>query len=165
MYGTPETTTGGKALKFYATIRIDVRKSDPIKNGKEIIGNRTKIKVVKNKVSPPFRNCVVDMLYGEGISRTGEILDFGVEMDLIKKAGAFYSYKEVRIGQGRDNARQYILEHPVIFDELDTAIREKMIAAPIPAPVIADNEEAPSEDDVEFVLDDDISEEELEAAV
>jgi recombination protein RecA len=105
------------------------------------------------------------MLYGEGISRTGEILDFGVEMDLIKKAGAFYSYKEVRIGQGRDNARQYILEHPVIFDELDTAIREKMIATPIPAPVIADNEEAPSEDDVEFVLDDDISEEELEAAV
>jgi recombination protein RecA len=165
MYGNPETTTGGKALKFYATIRIDVRKSDPIKNGKEIIGNRTKIKVVKNKVSPPFRNCVVDMLYGEGISRTGEILDFGVEMDLIKKAGAFYSYKEVRIGQGRDNARQYILEHPVIFDELDTAIREKMIATPIPAPVIADNEEAPSEDDVEFVLDDDISEEELEAAV
>jgi recombination protein RecA len=165
MYGNPETTTGGKALKFYATIRIDVRKSDPIKNGKEIIGNRTKIKVVKNKVSPPFRNCVVDMLYGEGISRTGEILDFGVEMDLIKKAGAFYSYKDVRIGQGRDNARQYILEHPVIFDELDTAIREKMIAAPIPAPVIADNEEAPSEDDVEFVLDDDISEEELEAAV
>jgi recombination protein RecA len=165
MYGNPETTTGGKALKFYATIRIDVRKSDPIKNGKEIIGNRMKIKVVKNKVSPPFRNCVVDMLYGEGISRTGEILDFGVEMDLIKKAGAFYSYKEVRIGQGRDNARQYILEHPVIFDELDTAIREKMIATPIPAPVIADNEEAHSEDDVEFVLDDEISEEEVEAAV
>ena len=135
MYGNPETTTGGKALKFYATIRIDVRKSEAIKEGKEIIGNRTKITIKKNKVAPPFRGCVVDMLYGEGISRTGEVLDFAVEMDLIRKSGSFYSYNDERIGQGRDNARQFLLDHPDIFDELDRQIREKMVQNPIRGPV------------------------------
>lgn len=130
MYGNPETTTGGKALKFYATIRIDIRKSEAIKEGKEVIGNRTKVKIVKNKVAPPFRTCVVDMMYGEGISRTGEILDFAVDMDLIKKSGSFYSYNGERIGQGRDNARQFLLEHPEIFDDLDQKIRTQLLQNP-----------------------------------
>ena len=151
MYGNPETTTGGKALKFYATIRIDVRKSEPIKNGKEIIGNRTKITIKKNKVAPPFRACVVDMLYGEGISRTGEVLDFAVEMDLIRKSGSFYSYNDERIGQGRDNARQFLLDHPDIFDELDRQIREKMVQNPIEATPTEPS--SPREDDDDIDLD------------
>ena len=132
MYGNPETTTGGKALKFYATIRIDVRKTEPIKNGKEIIGNRTKIKIVKNKVAPPFKTVVVDMLYGEGISRIGDMLDIAVNMDIIKKAGSFYSLTpehfgcEDRIGQGRDNARQYLVQNPDLADKVEAAIREEM---------------------------------------
>ena len=160
MYGNPETTTGGKALKFYATIRIDVRKSEAIKEGKEIIGNRTKITIKKNKVAPPFRGCVVDMLYGEGISRTGEVLDFAVEMDLIKKSGSFYSYNGERIGQGRDNARQFLLDHPDIFDDLDRQIREKMVQNPVeavqaePAPLEDDeDDEIDLDDDEEFALD------------
>ena len=154
MYGNHETTTGGKALKFYATIRIDVRKSEAIKEGKEIIGNRTKITIKKNKVAPPFRGCVVDMLYGEGISRTGEVLDFAVEMDLIKKSGSFYSYNGERIGQGRDNARQFLLDHPDIFDDHDRQIREKMIQNPVEA---AQAESTPLDDDEddEINLDDD----------
>ena len=156
MYGNPETTTGGKALKFYATIRIDVRKSEAIKDGKEIQGNRTKIKIVKNKVAPPFRTCVVDMLYGEGISVTGEILDFAVEMDLITKSGSFYSYNGERIGQGRDNARKFILEHPDMFEELNKAIRERMVSNPdAVSEAIVAKEESTSEDDDddEFELD------------
>ena len=160
MYGNPETTTGGKALKFYATIRIDVRKSEAIKEGKEIIGNRTKITIKKNKVAPPFRGCVVDMLYGEGISRTGEVLDFAVEMELIKKSGSFYSYNGERIGQGRDNARQFLLDHPDIFDDLDRQIREKMVQNPIePVPAESvplegdEDDEIDLDDDEEFVLD------------
>ena len=161
MYGNPETTTGGKALKFYATIRIDIRKSEAIKEGKEIVGNRTKVKIVKNKVAPPFRSCVVEMLYGEGISLNGEILDVAVDMDLIKKAGSFYSYKGERIGQGRENARKYIIEHPDMFDELDKTIREKMSRDPdaVGETMVA-NEEASSEDeedDGEFELDEETS--------
>jgi len=157
MYGNPETTTGGKALKFYATIRIDIRKSEAIKEGKEIVGNRTKVKIVKNKVAPPFRSCVVEMLYGEGISLNGEILDVAVDMDLIKKAGSFYSYKGERIGQGRDNARKYLIEHPEMFDELDKTIREKMSRDPdavgetMVANEVASTEE--EEDNGEFELD------------
>ena len=161
MYGNPETTTGGKALKFYATIRIDIRNSEVIKEGKEIVGNRTKVKIVKNKVAPPFRSCVVEMLYGEGISLNGEILDVAVDMDLIKKAGSFYSYKGERIGQGRENARKYIIEHPDMFDELDKTIREKMSRNPdaVGEAMVA-NEEASSEeveDDGEFELDEETS--------
>ena len=156
MYGNPETTTGGKALKFYATIRIDIRKSEAIKEGKEIIGNRTKVKIVKNKVAPPFRTCVVDMMYGEGISRTGEILDFAVDMDLIKKSGSFYSYNGERIGQGRDNARQFLMEHPEIFDDLDSQIRAQLLQNP-PAIIqdsSADTDAATDTDEDDIDLDD-----------
>ena len=160
MYGNPETTTGGKALKFYATIRIDIRKSEAIKEGKEIIGNRTKVKIVKNKVAPPFRTCVVDMMYGEGISRTGEILDFAVEMDLIKKSGSFYSYNGERIGQGRDNARQFLLEHPEIFDDLDSQVRNQLLQNP-PAVMQDGRTDTDSETDTD---EDDIDLDDLEEA-
>jgi recombination protein RecA len=123
VYGNPETTTGGKALKFYASVRLDIRKGEPIKDGSNIIGNRTKIKVVKNKVAPPFRTCVVDMLYGEGLSREGGLLDLAVERDLIRKSGAWYYYNDQRIGQGRDNTRKYFKEHPEFFEELENKIR------------------------------------------
>ncbi len=131
VYGNPEVTTGGKALKFYASVRIDVRKGEPIKNGSEIIGNRTKIKIVKNKVAPPFRSAVVDMLYGEGISRDGALLDLAVERDIIKKSGAWYSYNDQRIGQGRDNARKYIQEHPEVFEVIEQQIRDEFRAGKI----------------------------------
>ena len=155
MYGNPETTTGGKALKFYASVRIDIRKSEAIKEGKEIVGNRTKIKIVKNKVAPPFRTCVVDMLYGEGISREGELLDIAVEQDLVQKSGSFYSYKGERIGQGRDNARMYFKNNPDAYDEVEKKIREAFAGGGIEAPQeprdIADDDEG--EDDEEFELD------------
>ena len=154
MYGNPETTTGGKALKFYASVRIDIRKSEAIKEGKEIIGNRTKIKIVKNKVAPPFRTCVVDMLYGEGISREGELLDIAVEQDIVQKSGSFYSYKGERIGQGRDNARRYFKDNPEAFDEVEAKIRESFnsgnIEAALDAPAPAEDEDG---DDEEFELD------------
>ena len=161
MYGNPETTTGGKALKFYSTIRIDVRKGEAIKVGKESVGNRTKITIKKNKVAPPFRSCVVDVLYGQGISVGGEVLDLGVEMDLIQKSGSFYSYDGDRIGQGKDNARKYIMSHPDIFDALDKEIRQRMSDRPdlLDDSVVA-KEEASSEedeDDGEFELDEETS--------
>ena len=127
VYGNPEVTTGGKALKFYASVRIDIRKGEPIKNGTEVVGNRVKMKVVKNKVAPPFRNCVVDMLYGSGISRAGEILDMAAERDLIVKSGAWYSYNGQRIGQGRDNARKYLEDNPEVFDELEKQLRDEFL--------------------------------------
>ena len=132
VYGNPEVTAGGKALKFYSTIRIDVRKSEAIKDGKEIIGNRTKIKVVKNKVAPPFKTVVVDMLYGEGISKYGDMLDIAVNMEVIKKSGSFYSLTtkyfgcEDKIGQGRDNARQFLVTHPEWADKVEAVVREQM---------------------------------------
>ncbi|MDD6882261.1 MAG: recombinase RecA [Eubacteriales bacterium] len=155
VYGNPEVTTGGKALKFYATVRIDIRKSEPIKDGTEVIGNRVKIKIVKNKVAPPFRSCVVDMLYGEGISREGELLDMAVERDLIQKSGAWYSYKGERIAQGRDSARKYIKEHSEVFEELQQKIREAFLAGgEMPEGI---SESVPDEDDEqemdEFNLD------------
>jgi len=156
IYGNPETTTGGKALKFYASVRIDIRKSEPIKEGKEIVGNRTKIKVVKNKVAPPFRSCMVDMLYGEGISREGELLDMAVEMDLVQKSGSFYSYNGDRIGQGRDNARRFFRDNPDAFDAVEAKIRERFTTGGIEAPL--DGEMPGEEDDLddveEFSLDD-----------
>lgn len=161
MYGNPETTTGGKALKFYASVRIDIRKSEAIKEGKEVVGNRTKIKIVKNKVAPPFRTCVVDMLYGEGISREGELLDIAVEQDIVKKSGSFYSYNGERIGQGRDNARQYFKDHPEAYDAVEAKIREAFAGGAIDtslepqAPVSLDGEEDDEDalDDEEFELD------------
>ena len=154
MYGNPETTTGGKALKFYASVRLDIRKGEAIKNGTEVIGNRTKIKIVKNKVAPPFRTCMVDMLYGEGISREGELLDLAVERDFIRKAGAFYSYEGERIGQGRDNARKFLKEHPEIFDEIEKKLRGEFMANPGEIPMDTSIEDDIDEDDDE-TLDED----------
>lgn len=123
MFGNPETTPGGRALKFYATIRLEVRRGEQLKNGSDISGNRTKIKVVKNKVAPPFKVAEVDIMYGEGVSRTGELLDMGVEKDLVAKSGAWYSYNDERIGQGRENAKTYLAEHPDVMDELYHKVR------------------------------------------
>jgi len=154
IYGNPETTTGGKALKFYASVRLDIRKGEPIKNGTEVIGNRTKIKIVKNKVAPPFRTCMVDMLYGEGISREGELLDLAVERDFIRKAGAFYSYEGERIGQGRDNARKFLKEHPEIFDEIEQKLRGEFMSNPGEIPMDTSIEDEIDDEDDE-TLDED----------
>lgn len=124
MFGNPETTTGGRALKFYSTIRMEIRRSEQIKNGTNVIGNRTKIKIVKNKVAPPFKRAEVDIMYGEGISKTGELLDMAVEQDLVKKSGAWYSYGDERIGQGRENAKKWLAEHPDSMTELMNKVRE-----------------------------------------
>ena len=123
MYGNPEVTTGGRALKFYASVRIDVRRVEALKSGSEIIGNRTKAKVVKNKMAPPFREAEFDIMYGEGISKVGELLDLGVKLDLVQKSGSWFSMGETRIGQGRDAAKQYLRDHPEIAEELETSIR------------------------------------------
>ena len=123
MYGNPETTTGGNALKFYSSVRIDVRKSEALKSGTEVIGNAVKCKIVKNKVAPPFKVANFDIMYGEGISKEGEMLDLGEKLKLVKKSGAWFSYKEDRIGQGRDNAKAFLRENPDIYAELENEIR------------------------------------------
>lgn len=135
VFGNPETTTGGNALKFYASVRLDIRRTGSIKKGEEIIGNDTKVKVVKNKMAPPFRIATFEILYGEGISFLGEIIDIGVQHGLIKKSGAWYSYADERIGQGKEKVREYLKEHPEIVDEINTALRKKLLigdAAPAP---------------------------------
>jgi recombination protein RecA len=133
MYGNPETTTGGNALKFYASVRLDIRRIGSIKKGDEVIGNETRVKVVKNKVAPPFREAIFDILYGEGISRDGEILELGVQHGIVEKSGAWYAYKKDRIGQGKDNAREYLKEHPELAAEIEAKIREKAgVASPHP---------------------------------
>jgi recombination protein RecA len=124
MFGNPETTTGGNALKFYASVRLDIRRIGAIKKGDEVIGNETRVKVVKNKVAPPFREAIFDILYGEGISREGEIVDLGVQHKLVEKAGAWYAYKGSKIGQGKDNAREYLRSNPEIAREIENRIRE-----------------------------------------
>jgi recombination protein RecA len=124
MFGNPETTTGGNALKFYASVRIDIRRIGSIKKGDEVIGSETRAKVVKNKVAPPFRQAEFDILYGEGISREGEIIELGVDHRIVEKSGAWYSYKSDRIGQGKDNAREYLREHPETAEEIEARIRE-----------------------------------------
>ena len=126
MYGNPETTTGGNALKFYSSVRLDVRKVETIKNGTEIVGNRTRVKVIKNKVAPPFREAVFDIMYGEGISRFGELLDIAVNLELVNKSGSWFSIGDERIGQGRDNAKQYIADHPEIAEMLEEKVRENL---------------------------------------
>jgi recombination protein RecA len=127
MFGNPETTTGGNALKFYASVRLDIRRKGAIKRDEEVVGNETHVKVVKNKVAPPFKEANFDILYGEGISREGEIIDLGVEEDIIEKSGVWYSYKGERIGQGKDNTRNYLKEHPEKAAEIERAIREKLL--------------------------------------
>jgi recombination protein RecA len=124
MFGNPETTTGGNALKFYASVRMDIRRTGAIKKGDEVIGNETKVKVVKNKVAPPFREARFDILYGEGISRQGEIVELGVEHKIVEKSGAWYAYKGEKIGQGKDNARDFLREHPEIAVEIENRVRE-----------------------------------------
>lgn len=129
MFGNPETTTGGNALKFYASVRLDIRRTGAIKKGDEVIGNDTTVKVVKNKVAPPFKTATFEILYNEGISKEGELLDLGVEHGLVQKSGAWYSIGQDRIGQGKDNARQYLKEHPEVAQELERNIREKVFGA------------------------------------
>ncbi|MBQ9324370.1 MAG: recombinase RecA [Clostridia bacterium] len=127
MYGNPEVTTGGRALKFYSSVRIDVRRGESIKNGSEVIGAHTKAKIVKNKVAPPFRVAEFDIIYGEGVSREGTLLDLAVEYDIIHKAGAWFSYNDERIGQGRDNTRKYLIEHPDMCQEVESKVRDRLL--------------------------------------
>lgn len=127
MFGNPETTTGGNALKFYASVRLDIRRTGAIKNGEEVVGNETRVKVVKNKVAPPFKQAEFDILYGEGTSREGEIITMGVACEIVDKAGAWYSYNGDRIGQGKENVRQYLKENPEIANEIDAKIREALL--------------------------------------
>lgn len=124
MFGSPETTTGGNALKFYASIRIDIRRSSQIKDGDNVIGNRTKVKIVKNKVAPPFRTCEFDIMYGEGVSKVGEVLDLAVDFEIIKKSGSWFSYGETKLGQGRDSVKQLIKDNPELMDELEVKIKD-----------------------------------------
>ena len=124
MFGNPETTTGGNALKFYASVRIDIRRSSQIKDGDKVIGNRTRVKVVKNKVAPPFRKAEFDIMYGKGISKSGEILDLAVENNLVKKAGSWFSYGETRLGQGRDSVKELLEDNPELMDELEKKLKE-----------------------------------------
>ena len=128
MYGNPETTTGGRALKFYSSVRIEIRRSEQIKNGSEVIGNKANIKVVKNKVAPPFRTTSVDIIYGKGISRDGEIIDLAAQYDIIEKSGAWYAYNGEKIGQGRENAKSFLNEHPEIMSEVEEKVKEKMFS-------------------------------------
>ncbi|PID78280.1 MAG: recombinase RecA [Deltaproteobacteria bacterium] len=126
VFGNPETTTGGNALKFYASVRMEVRRAAPIKDGQELIGNRTRVKIVKNKLAPPFKEAEFDLMYGEGISKVGELLDIGVELELIEKSGAWYSYGTNRIGQGRENVKKYFLENPEVYKEVFDKVRSKL---------------------------------------
>ena len=149
MYGNPEVTTGSKALKFYASVRMDIRKSEPIKDGSNVIGNRTKIKIVKNKVAPPFRSCTVDMIFGEGISQASSLLELAVEREIIKKAGAWYSYNGNRIGQGRENTVKYLKENPEFYAEIDKRIRDEFAGGMIEVPMDTsiENEEDDEDED------------------
>ncbi|HHB13254.1 MAG TPA: DNA recombination/repair protein RecA, partial [Chromatiales bacterium] len=123
----PETTTGGNALKFYASVRLDIRRTGAIKKGEEVLGNQTRVKVVKNKLAPPFKQAEFEILYGEGISRYGELLDLGVQEGLVQKSGAWYSLDGTRIGQGKENAREYLKAHPELAESLERAIRERVL--------------------------------------
>ena len=133
MFGSPETTTGGNALKFYASVRLDIRRTGAIKKGDEVIGNETRVKIVKNKIAPPFKNVQFDILYGEGVSRHGELLDYGVAHGIVEKSGAWYGYGNDRIGQGRDNARRFLKEHPEAAGEIEATLRERMIPSRVAA--------------------------------
>ena len=139
MFGSPETTTGGNALKFYASVRLDIRRTGTIKKGEEAIGNETKVKVVKNKVAPPFKTAEFDILFGEGISRLGEIIDMGVNARVIEKSGAWYAYNGEKIGQGRDNSREFLRENPALAIEIENKVRESLgipsVAASLTAPI------------------------------
>ncbi|CAB3964740.1 MULTISPECIES: recombinase RecA [Burkholderia] len=147
MFGNPETTTGGNALKFYSSVRLDIRRIGSIKKNDEVIGNETRVKVVKNKVSPPFREAIFDILYGEGISRQGEIIDLGVQAKIVDKAGAWYSYNGEKIGQGKDNAREFLRENPEIAREIENRIRESLGVVAMPDGAGQDEAEAMDEEE------------------
>ena len=142
MFGSPETTTGGNALKFYASVRLDIRRIGAIKKGDEVVGNQTRVKVVKNKVSPPFKQAEFEILYGEGISRLGELIDLGVQHDIVNKAGSWYSYGDDRIGQGKENVREFLKEHPEMADEIERKIRAILMPPPVVAVPDAKPEDA-----------------------
>ncbi|MFA0816371.1 MAG: recombinase RecA [Anaerofustis sp.] len=131
MFGNPEVTPGGRALKFYASVRLDVRRIETLKNGMDMVGNRTKVKVVKNKVAPPFKTAEFDIMYGKGISREGDVIDMGVKVGVIEKSGSWYSYKGEKIGQGRENAKKLLIERPELCKEIETAVKENLIEKPI----------------------------------
>ncbi|QJD83305.1 recombinase RecA [Cohnella herbarum] len=151
MFGNPETTPGGRALKFYASVRLDVRRVEAIKQGNDVVGNRTKIKVVKNKVAPPFKQADVDIMYGEGISKVGSIIDIGAEQDIIQKSGAWFSYNSERLGQGRENAKQYLKDNPEVSDKIEKQIREALLSSSLTAAAASSAAvSADEEDDTEF---------------
>jgi recombination protein RecA len=142
VHNSPETTTGGKALKFYASVRLDIRRIEALKDGAEVVGNRTRVKVVKNKMAPPFKQAEFDIIYGRGISREGSLIDVGVEQGLVRKAGAWYTYDGEQLGQGKENVRTFLRENPDIADEIEKRIKEKLgvgpridLDEPLPAPV------------------------------
>ena len=147
MFGNPETTSGGMALKFYSSVRLDARRIQSIKLGSEIIGNRTRVRVVKNKVAPPFRTAEFDIMYDEGISKSGDILDLATELSLIDKRGSFYSYGDIRLGQGRENAKGFLRENPDMMDEIDMAIRQQTLSGILPMAVGEDEEMDTGEDE------------------
>jgi recombination protein RecA len=146
MFGNPETTTGGQALKFYASVRLDVRRIQAIKMGAEIIGNRTRVRVVKNKVAPPFRTCEFDIMYNEGISKAGDVLDLATQLETVQKRGAFFSYGDVRLGQGRENSKEFLRQNPDIMLEIETIIRKKALGGEIVLPLGGGEDDGGSED-------------------
>jgi len=148
MFGNPETTTGGRALKFYASVRMDVRRIDSIKSAGEVIGNRTRVKVVKNKIAPPFKEAEFDIIYGKGISKLGDIIDLAVNDNIIVKSGSWFSYNNDKIGQGRDNTKQYLVEHPDVADEIEKKVRDRYVIKP--------DENFVEEDEGEFNEDEDV---------
>jgi recombination protein RecA len=157
MFGSPETTPGGRALKFYSSVRLDIRRIESIKDGVEVVGNRTRVKVVKNKVAPPFKQAEFDIMYGKGISREGGVLDIGVDNDIVKKSGAWYTYEGEQLGQGRENAKQFLIDNPEIMIEISERIRTQMgigVVAEDPVPVGVDaNGEVLDPDDEPITLD------------
>ena len=145
MFGNPETTTGGNALKFYSSVRLDIRRIGAVKKGEEVTGNETRVKIVKNKVAPPFKKAEFDILYNEGISREGEIITLGVQEDIIDKSGAWYSYNGDRIGQGKDNVRVYLKENPEIAEEIEAKIRSKLLPQTMGIPAAVEEEASEAE--------------------
>ena len=144
MFGNPETTTGGRALKFYSSVRLDVRRIEALKQSGEIVGNRTRVKVVKNKIAPPFKEAEFDIMFGEGISRVGDILDLAAENNIVNKSGAWYAYEGSKIGQGRENAKQYLKENTAVCEEIERKVRELFSLGDAPAETPAESEPQPS---------------------